>query len=43
MSNVANVNLGLNDYGYLKHYQKMAKMLKKKKFLDAKFKLTESE
>lgn len=42
MANVANINLGLNDYGYLKYYQKMAKLLKKKKYLDAKFKLTEN-
>jgi len=36
MVNVAAVNLGLNNYGYLKHYQRMAKLLKQKKYYDSK-------
>lgn len=41
--NLSAVNLGLNNYGYLQHYKKMAKLLKQKKYYDSKVRSSESE
>lgn len=43
VSSIANVDLGLSNYGYLRLYRKMAKLLKQKKYFDSKMANTEED